>query len=76
MHDLLGNLLAIAVAGVWWISIIVIGILYQKFVGHHSGWKQAAIIILGFMLAGACTVVAAHILEHTFHVRILAHDDD
>ena len=77
MHGLLTDVLGFAVVAVWWISILVIGFLWQKFEieKHCQGWRLAAALILGFALAGACALIASHVFERTFHVTILNRDD-
>jgi hypothetical protein len=61
MHGFLTDVLSLADVAVWWISILVIGLLWHKFKieEHCRGWKLVAALILGLALAGACTVIAA-----------------
>jgi hypothetical protein len=33
-------------------------------------------VVLGFILFGACLVITAHLVERTFHVTILKRYDD
>lgn len=76
MHDLIGPLLGIVVGAVWWISLLIISILHKRIAGDYEGWKGMASYLIAFALAGLCTVMAAHYLEHIFHVRILDRGDD
>jgi hypothetical protein len=78
MHTLVYVFTGLVVAGSWWVAILVIGSLFRKLPEHwrDGSWRGGLVIVLGFLLAGACWVITAHLVERTFHVTILHHYDN
>jgi hypothetical protein len=77
VHELVYVFTSLVVAGSWWVAVLVIGLLFQKLPAPwQTGWRHGVMIILGFVVAGVCTLITAHLVEHTFHVTILKRYDD
>jgi hypothetical protein len=73
MHHILGDVLALAVGGVYWIALFAYLPLYNRFSQKYDGgWRHGVLLIGAFVFAGLCAAIAALFFENVFHVRILA----
>jgi ABC-type enterochelin transport system permease subunit len=68
---------SLVVGASWWIALIAFGVLSQRLPKRwQEGRRHGVVIIFCFLLAGASLLVAAHLLEHTFHITILRRYDE
>ena len=78
LHKFVYVFTGILVGGSWWIGLMGLGALSDRLPERwqQDGWRQGVKIVAVFLLAGVCMLIIAHVVERTFHIRILKDSDE